>query len=482
MVNHHDIDALRARIAGDVVVAGDDDWDTARRAWNLAVDQRPAAVALPESAADVAAIVGFARRHGLRVAPQGTGHNAAALAIDDDILLKTERMRNVSIDPETRTARVDAGVLWAEVTDAAAPHGLAALAGSSPDVGVVGYSLGGGISWLARRYGLAANSVTAIELVTADGRLRRVDDEHEPDLFWALRGGGGSFGVATAIELRLYPITEVYAGVLFFPLQRAGQVLNAWREWVDAVPDEVTSVGRILQFPPIPDLPAPIRGKSFVVVEATMLMDWFAASSILQPLRELRPVMDTFTRMPVEELKRLHMDPEQPVPGHGDGLLLREFDAAAVDTMVSIAGVNARSPLLSVEVRHLGGALAEARPGHGALAKIDAKFAMFAGGFTPTPESRTAVECHVHAVKRAFELWDAGRTYLNFAESKADGHTIWGAEAYARLRRVKARWDLEDVFRSNHPVPPARPRSRRPALRPTPPRISAPSRIAPRRP
>jgi hypothetical protein len=380
------------------------------------------------------------------------GHNAAALSLGGDILLKTERMRTVSIDPATRTARVDAGVLSSEVADAAAAHGLAALTGSSPDVGMVGYALGGGISWLARRYGLAANSVTAIELVTVDGRLRRVDADHDADLFWALRGGGGSFGVVTAIELQLYPITEVYAGVLFFPLERAGEVLNAWREWAETVPDEVTSVGRILQFPAIPDIPAPIRGKSFVVIEATFLMDWFAASSILRPLRELRPVMDTFSTIPVEDLKHLHMDPEHPVPGHGDGMLLREFDAEAVDAMVSVAGAGARSPLLSVEIRHLGGALAESRPGDGALAKLDAKFAVFAIGFTPTPESRTAVECHVTAVKRTFEMWDAGRNYLNFAQARLDGETIWGGEAYERLRRVKAKWDSHDVFRSNHPV------------------------------
>jgi hypothetical protein len=477
-VNHHDIDALRARIGGDVLVPGDEGWDAARRAWNLAVDQRPALVAFPESAADVVEIVAYARRHALRVAPQATGHDAAPLAIDGDILLKTERMRNVSIDPAAPTARVDAGTRWADVTEGAAAYGLAALAGSAPDVGVVGYMLGGGISWLARRYGLGANSVTAVEIVTADGRLRRVDADHEPDLFWALRGGGGSFGVVTAIELRLYPVAEVYAGVLFFPLERAGQVLNAWREWIADVPDEVTSVGRILQFPPIPDLPAPIRGRSFVVVEAAFVTDWFAASTILRPLRELHPAMDTFRTIPVQDLRYLHMDPEQPVSGHGDGTLLRDFDAAAVDALVNVAGIHARSPLLSVEVRHLGGALAVDPPGSGALARIDAEFAMFALGATPTPESQTAVERHVAAVKRALEPWDAGRAYMNFTQSKADGHALWGADAHARLRRVKAKWDAFDLFRADHPVTPARTHRRRPALRPATLRISGPSQTA----
>src|SRR3954468_14559671 len=231
-------------------------WNEARLAWNLAVDQQPAAVARPESAEDVAAVVRWARSQGLRVAPQGTGHNAAAMgSLAHTVLVKTERMRGVTIDPVARSARVEAGVLWAEVTEAAAGHGLAALAGSSPDVGVVGYSLGGGISWLARRHGLAANNITAVELVKADGELVRADADHNADLFWALRGGGGSFGVVTALEFKLFPLPEVYAGVLFFPLARGAEVLHAWRRWVDDVPEEITSVGRFLQFPPIPDIP-----------------------------------------------------------------------------------------------------------------------------------------------------------------------------------------------------------------------------------
>src|SRR5687767_10118689 len=196
-----DVSALRARMTGHAVTPADPEWDVARQAWNLAVDQRPAIVALPESADDVVAVVRYARAHGLRIAAQGTGHNAGPLGpLDGTVLVKTSRMRGVTVDPDARTVRVDAGVLWQEATNAAAEHGLAALAGSSPDVGVVGYSLGGGISWLARKHGIGANQVTAIELVTADGRFVRADAENEPDLFWALRGGGGAFGVVTAIE------------------------------------------------------------------------------------------------------------------------------------------------------------------------------------------------------------------------------------------------------------------------------------------
>ena len=428
-------------------------WNEARLAWNLAVDQQPAAVALPESPEDVAAVVRWARSRGLRVAPQGTGHNAAAMgSLAHTVLVKTERMRGVTIDPVARSARVEAGVLWAEVSEAAAEYGLAALAGSSPDVGVVGYSLGGGISWFARKHGLAANSVTAIELVNADGELVRADAENESELYWALRGGGGSFGVVTALEFALYPIPEVHAGVLFFPLERGAEVLRAWRRWVEDVPDEVTSVGRFLQFPPIPDIPEPLRGGSFVVVEATSLLGERATDELLRPVRALGPAMDTFATIPVEQLKHLHMDPEHPVPGAGDGMLLGDFTDEAIEAIVAAAGADSGSPLLTVEVRHLGGALGRTQPGHGALATIEAGFAMFAAGISMTPEMGAAVRAHIEVVQAALAPWDAGRDYLNFTERRERGERLFGASTYRRLQTVKAQVDPQDLFRSNHPV------------------------------
>ena len=438
-----------------VVLPHDPRWNEARVAWNLAVDQQPAAVALPESAADVMAVVRWARSRALRVAPQGTGHSAAAMgSLAHTVLVKTERMRGVEIDAERRIARVEAGVLWAEVSEAAAEHGLAALAGSSPDVGVVGYSLGGGISWLARRYGLAANSITAVELVNADGELVRADADKESELFWALRGGGGSFGVVTALEFQLYPIAEVYAGVLFFPIERGKEVLHAWRNWLEDVPDEVTSVGRFLQFPPIPDIPEPLRGGSFVVVEATSLLDEAATNELLRPLRELGPAMDTFATIPIERLSSLHMDPEHPVPGAADGMLLRDFPEEAIDAIVAAAGAGSGSPLLSVEVRHLGGALGRMQPGHGALATIEAGFAMFAVGMAMTPELGATVRAHIEIVQAALASWDAGRDYLNFTERRERGERLFGGTTYRRLQSVKGKVDPEDVFRSNHPVRP----------------------------
>ena len=475
-----DVRGLRARVVGEVVLPGDDEWETARLAWNLAVDQRPAAVVLPETAEDVVAVVNFAREHGLRVAPQGTGHNASPLGpLEDTVLLKTERMRGVRIDAAGRRARVEAGVLWMEVTAAASEHGLVGLAGSAPDVGVVGYSLGGGVSWLARKHGLSANSILAVEIVTADGRLVRADAEHETELFWALRGGGGNFGVVTALELRLFPVTDVYAGWLIWPQERAGEVLHAWREWVETVPDEITSVGRLLNLPPIPDIPEPFRGRSLVVVEATFLGTEAEAAELLAPLRALEPELDTFATMPASKLHHLHMDPEQPVAGRGDGMTLGELPAEAVDALVAAAASGSVSELFSVELRHLGGELARSRPENGALASFDAAFLMFAVGITMSPELEAAVKAQVRVVQQTLAPWEAGQMYLNFREEEADARTFYAASAYRRLRQIKAEADPGELFRANHPIPPAPARTeRRPtAGRPVRARRSVASRV-----
>ena len=355
----HDLNALRAGIAGQVSVPGQTGYDQARQAWNLAVDQRPDVVVVAESASDVVTAIRYARAHGMRIAPQGTGHGAAPLdALDGAMLLRTTPMRKVDIDPASRIARAEAGALWQDVMVPAAEHGLAGLAGFSPDLGVAGHILGGGLSWLGRCYGLAANNVEAFELVTADGELVRADAVSEPDLFWALRGGGGSFGIVTGIEFALFPHADMYAGVLWYPIERGHEVLHAWRELTqDNPPDELTTVGRFVNFPPIPDIPEQIRGKSFVLVEVFHLGKPVQADKWLAGLRALGPVNDTVATVPIPAVSHIHMDPEQPVPYAGDSLLLDDLPSAAVNAFIEVSGANAAYPLLSAEIRHLGGEL-----------------------------------------------------------------------------------------------------------------------------
>jgi FAD/FMN-containing dehydrogenase len=450
-----DAGALREQLMGAVTVPGDADWDAARQAWNLAVDQRPAAVAEPETVADVVAIVNFARERGMRVAAQGTGHAATALAensLHDTILVKTHRMRVVEIDPDTRRARAQAGALWADVVGPANEHGLAALAGSSHDVGVVGYCLGGGLSWLARKHGLASNSVRAVQVVTAEGRVVVADAHHDADLFWAVRGGGGNFGIVTAIEIELYPVPELYAGMLAFPVDRAQEVIRAWREWVRTVPDEATSVGRVLHFPPIEEIPEPMRGQSFAVVEMAYLGDEASASELLAPLRALGPIIDTFAPATPADLLQLHMDPPHAVPGVGDGALLDVMPAEALDALVAVSGPD--TPMLSVELRHLGGAVGRAPEGHGALATLEGDFALFAVGMAPNADAAAAIKAHLDVIEAAVCEWDAGRRYLNFTESAVDTRRAYSGAAYRRLQAVKTLVDPSNLFRANHPIAP----------------------------
>jgi len=451
------LEALRAAIAGRVFVPGEAGYDQARRAWNLAVDQRPAVVVEAGSAADVARAVRFARAHGMRIAPQGTGHGAGPLEpLVGAMLLRTTRLRTVRIDPAARTARAEAGAVWQDVTVPAAQHGLAALAGSSTTVGVTGYTLGGGLGWLARRYGLAANSVTAAELVTPGGDLIRADADHQSDLFWAVRGGGG-IGVVTALEMRLYPVGELYAGSLFFPIARAAEVLHAWRAWTGTVPDEVTSQGRLVRLPPAPQLPEPLRGRAFVKVEAAYLGDAGTGAELTGPLRRLGPELDTFAAIPPPALAQLHMDPGQPVPFQGAGPFLSDFPAAAIDALAGLAGPDADTLLASVEVGHLGGALARPAPGGGAQPSIDANYLLTAVAAIPAPGLAAAARAQAHAVKDALGPWHAGYDYYNFAETPAPASAVLPPASYRRLQKIKAACDPDQMIISTHPAWPARP-------------------------
>jgi hypothetical protein len=446
-----------AGLDGKLLTPEHPDFGHARRAWNLAVDQRPAAVVRVGSVDEISATVDFAQEHGLQVTAQGTGHGAAALGgLEDTVLLRTDRMREVRVDPTTQIVRVQAGVTWSEAVEAAGSHGLALLAGSAPDVGVVGYTVGGGLSWLGRRHGLACNSVEAVDLVTADGRLVRADAEHEPDLFWAIRGGGGSFGVVSAIELRAIPISHSYAGLLWWPIERAEEVLHCWRELTEAgLPDELTTVGRLMQLPVLPEVPEPLRGRSFVVVEAFHLGEPADADERLAPLRALGPENDTIDVVPTAGLSYLHMDPDHPVPFVGDGMLLAGLPERAIDKLLRIAGAGVASPLLSVEIRQLGGELGRAREENGALASIDASYAMYAVGMAPTPEAGRGVRAYVDHLLAGMREWSAPTMYMNFAETARGPVALWGELAYGRLSRIKAMVDPDDLIRGNHPIPPA---------------------------
>jgi FAD/FMN-containing dehydrogenase len=449
-----DLEPLRARGEHLVTAPADPGWDEARQAFNLTIDQRPAFVAHPDSVEDIVAVVAFAREHGLRVAPQRTGHNAAPIeSLADTVLLRTDRLTGVDVYPEARTARVEAGAKWGQVSDAADPHGLSGLAGSARNVGVVGYHLGGGLSFLGRKHGLATNSVTAIELVTASGQILRVTPANEPDLFWALRGGGGNFGVVTALEFELFETPEIYAGTLFFPFERAAEVLHAWREWTLAMPDELTSVGRLLQLPDLPEIPDPLRGRAFATVGVVFLGSEADGAALVEPIRALGAEIDTLAMVSPAALGYFAMDPEDPVPYITEHVMTGELPEQAIDDLIAVAGPGTDSLLAAVELRHTGGALARSAPDHGALDVLPGEFLTFAVAPLMAPEMATPAAAQLERLRDAFAPYEAGR-YLNFTERPVAPDAFHTPAAYERLSRVKAAWDPDGRFLANHEIPP----------------------------
>jgi hypothetical protein len=441
-------------IAGQVATPSDADWDQSRAAWNLAADQRPAAVAFVESGDDIVATVRFAAENGLRVAAQGTGHGAVALRwLEETILVKTERMRGIEIDADAQTARVEAGVLSVELAEAAAASGLAFLPGSSPDVGVTGYTLGGGLSWFGRRYGFACNRVRAIELVSADGERRTVDTENESDLFWALRGGGGDYAVVVALHLDLVPISEAYAGALLFPAEVGADAVRLYRDWAASVSEDVTSVIRFLTPPDLPDVPEPLRGTPLLTIDGACIGDRETGEAAFAPLREIgEPIMDTFDQVPAPALCRIHMDPEQPVPGLGHHQVLRELPDEAIDAFVGIAGPDSGTPLLLTEIRQMGGALGRPDPDGGALSHLEANWVMLGIGLPMTPELGQAIEGHLDRFNETMSSWSADGGYFNFAERPCDADAILPPDVCARLGEVKRKWDPDGRIVGNHAV------------------------------
>lgn len=437
----------------EIHLPGDPGYDPARTPWNLAADQRPAAVAVPRTAAEVQAVVKAAAAAGLRVAPQSTGHGASALAegaLDDVVLVRMHALTGVSVDPVTAGARVLGGTLWGDVVTAAAPYGLTALHGSAPDVAVAGYVLGGGLSFYGRRHGLASGSVRAVEIVTADGALRRASATEEPDLYWAVRGGGGNLGIVVALELDLLPYADVYAGMLLWDRERAPEVVRAWVEWTRTAPESATTSLRVMSFPPLPELPPFLSGRDLVVIDGALLESDEDAVEVLAALRALEPELDTFGRIPTTALLQVHMDPPGPSPAVADHSVLGSLDEAGIEVFLEQVGPGTRSGLMFAELRHLGGAFAVPTPGGGALAHVPGEYALLCVAMAPTPQAAVAGRAAAFAVVRALGAWSRTSLVPTFTETKVDPSRFYDAEDWVRLCRVRDGADPDRLFVANH--------------------------------
>jgi FAD/FMN-containing dehydrogenase len=435
-----------------LIFPGSPQYEAVRRPWNLHADQHPAAICVATSVGQVQAAVAYARAHGLKVAAQTTGHLAQTLPdLRETLLLRLELHHGeVAVDPIAQVARINAGARWGDVVEAVAPHGLAVMHGSSPSVGVIGYLLGGGLSFYGRAHGLAVNHVRAFEVVTADGARRRVDPRNGADLFYALRGGGGNFAVVTGVELGLLPYAEVTGGAMFFPARDAFAVMRAWRDWTTTAPHTMTTTYRLLCLPPLPEVPEPLRGVPTVCVDGVAL-DPAGAVGLERRLRYVSdPILGGFGPMPSAAVARLHGDPEEPVPAIGDGMLLETLDDLAIDAFLRVAGPG--SPLLAAELRHLGGALASPPTGAGARGHLEGNFLLFGVGIPGAPAPAADLEAFLDRYVGALAPWATGTRFTSFAERQHTLETCVPAPALKRLAEIRRAVDPDRLLVAPHAV------------------------------
>ena len=454
--SHEDVgpalDELQTLLPGRVLLPAHEGWDLARLGWSVNVDQHPIAVVTVHTPDDVVVAVGCAARHGLSVSTQPVGHGATT-ALTGTVLLRTGALQDLTIDVERRVARVGAGVKWGTLLAALEPTGLMALAGSSPDPSVVGFTLGGGLSWFSRALGLTAHSVVAFEIVDATGARRRISPSADPELFWAMCGGGGDFGVVLAAEIMLDHVGPIVGGRMLWPLEMARPVLRAFRQITADAPDELTLWAHLFRFPPMPELPELLRGRSFVSVDLTFLGSETEANRLLSRLRQLpAQVIDTVGVVPLSQLGGIAAEPVDPMPTQEYSELLRGLDDATLDRLVDAAGADAVLPLAVVQIRHLGGALTRATPEDGPNGAIAEEYSVFCLGVPVAPGLPEAIEAAFGEVRTALAEQRSGRTLFNFLGAESDLGSTFSATSRARLRQVKASTDPAGVFRSNRPV------------------------------
>jgi FAD/FMN-containing dehydrogenase len=445
------------RFSGPVFRPGDDGYDAERAGYNRAVEHHPELIVGATGPADVEAAVRLAATEGRAVAVQATGHGVSVPA-DGAVLITTRRMDGMRIDPRMRIATVQAGVRAGAAIGRAAEHGLAPLNGSNMCVSLVGYTLGGGLALLGRRYGFAADRVRALDVVGADGRLRRASADSHPDLFWALRGGKGNFGVVVSMDVELVPLERLYGGGLYFEAGAAADALHAWARWTRTVPEEMSSSAMLAGYPDDPALPEPLRGRYVAHVRVAYVGPAREGERLIAPLRGIGPrLMDTVGEMPYTEVGSIHHEPDEPVPAFDKSLLLRELDERAVDALLSLAGPDAGASYI-LELRHAGGALACPPADRGAVGGRDAAYTMFSASIIE-PGRLEAIRREHAVLHRTMRPWSTGGAVLNFMgidDVASDRvRTAFAPADFARLGEVKAAYDPQNLFRVTHNIPPA---------------------------
>ncbi|WP_026411331.1 FAD-binding oxidoreductase [Actinomadura oligospora] len=432
------INDLRGVIKGRVFLPGDDGFEQATTAWNLTVRQPVTAVAEAADADDVAALVRYARRTGRTVAAQPTGHGASG-DVEGVILLRTGLLNEVEVRAEERIVRVGAGAKWGQVLAAAGPLGLTGLSGSAPGVGVTGYTLGGGVGWFSRKHGFASDSVRALDIVDADGEPARVTAESDPELFWALRGGGGDFAVVTALELELYPVPTMYGGRVVWPEHRTREVYDTFLELTAEAPRELSVWINRFQPPGAPPM---------VTLDLAYLGEAAQGADLLARIDKIEgAISDSRGIVPVADLGAITAEPTDPVPSITRAELLTGLDADAVDLLLA----KPVAPLINMQIRHLGGALAEPGDGAGASGAVTEPYllGLLGLGLPHTADATRAKQDEVVADLKAYVSGRKPYTVLSPGDTASQS---FSGGVLARLREIKRARDPHNVFRANYPV------------------------------
>jgi FAD/FMN-containing dehydrogenase len=440
---------LETALRGEVFRPGHPDYDPARTLFNAMIDKHPALIARCRTAPDVQRALEFAQRHHLPIAVRGGGHNIAGKALcDDGVVIDLSVMKEVRVDPAARTVRAGAGLTWGDFDRATQAHGLATTGGFISTTGIGGLTLGGGLGWLMRTYGLACDNLRSVEVVTADGQLRVADAEHDPDLFWAVRGGGGNFGVVTSFEYQLHPVGQLLAGVVFYPVDQARDALRFYRELMATAPDELMAYALFLTSP---------EGVPLFGIAACYVGPVETGERMLGPLRGFgRPVADLIQPMSYLQLQSM-FDPGFPAGrlNYWKSSFLRELSDEAIDTLVARLAAFP-SPLSAFALEPLGGAVSRVGVDQTAFHHRKVGFSLvIVSMWTDPAESARQIEW-TREFWNAMQPFSSEAVYVNYldADEAERVPAAYGAATYQRLRRIKERYDPENFFRSNQNIAP----------------------------
>jgi hypothetical protein len=443
------IDQLRSSVAGPVLGPSDDDFAAEVAAWNLATKHTPEVAVGLTSEEDAAAVVRAAAAAGTPVRVLATGHGSA-VPVTDGILATTSRLTGVTIDAEQRIAHINAGSRWAEVIEAAGEHGLTPITGASVNVGVIGYTLGGGLGPLSRTYGFSSDWARGFRVATASGEVVTASATENPDLFWALRGGKGGFGIVTSMDLELVELPSIYGGSVFFDAPQIASAVPTWIEWTKTLPETATTSFVILRLPPLEFIPEPLRGKTVISVRFAFVGDAAEGERLFQPIRDLGPtIIDAVDGMPTTAIATIHNDPTDPSPSWDRGLLLNELDADFAKTFLEVAGPDQQVPFIAIEIRHLGGATQRDVPEGSAVGGRGGAYTFFMAGVPDPSLFATVLPPAADAILSAIGPWTAAETTINYAGGltvPGSYEASWPADTFARLAEVRATYDPNTLF------------------------------------